>query len=194
MTPVQGNCDSHNGRSDNGRDRRRVPIEAKNCMTKPFNEYACLRDCLIRWHYGEIATGWPVPSGGTRFEDMHLLAVSPPVNNHLPAAGDCLLWRGSLTGGGYAQRQRHRQAYLEANRLGHTPHNINHLCHRPFCVQPGHLYEGDAQDNADDKRVKEGVNLRYAGGQATGRGRLEAEGLVDTLVPPWPSNQATLGS
>ena len=70
---------SHNGRSDNGRDRRRVPIEAKNCMTKPFNEYACLRDCLIRWHYGEIATGWPVPSGGTRFEDMHLLAVSPPV-------------------------------------------------------------------------------------------------------------------
>ena len=152
---------SHKVRYDNGRDRRRVPIEAKTRMTKPFNEYPCLRDCLIRWHYGEIATAWPVPPGGTRFEDMHLLAVPPPVNNHLPAAGDCLLWRGSLTGGGYAQGQRHRQAYLKANWLGHTPHNINHLCHRPFCVQPGHLYEGDAQDNADDRRVKEGKGLTF---------------------------------
>ena len=172
------------------------PNEANSRMTKPFNEYACLRDCLIRWHYGEIATAWPVPSGGTRFEDMHLLTVPPPVNNHLPAAGDCLLWRGSLTGGGYAQGQRHRQAYLEANCLGHTPHNINHLCHRPFCVQPGHLYGGDAQDNADDRRAKEGKGLTFdmLGGQATGRGSLEADRLVDTLVPPWPSDQATRSS
>ena len=130
-------------------------------MTKPFNEYACLRGCLIRWHYGDIAMAWPVPPGGTRFVDMHLLAVPPPVNNHLPAAGDRLLWRGPLTGGGYAQGQRHRQAYLEANRLGHTTHNINHLCHRPFCVQPGHLYEGDAQDNADDRRAKEGRRVTF---------------------------------
>ena len=135
--------------------------EANNRMTKPFNEYACLRDCLIRWHYGDIATAWLVPPGGSRFQDTHLLAVPPPVNNYLPAAGPCLLWRGPLTSGGYAQGQRHRQAYLEANRLGHTPHNINHLCHRPFCVQPGHLYEGDAQDNADDRRTKEGRGLTF---------------------------------
>ena len=81
----------HQGRGGrNGTDSR---------MTRPFNEHACLRDCLIRWHYGEIATAWPVPPGGTRVEDMHLLAVPPPVNNHLPAAGDCLLWRGPLTRG-----------------------------------------------------------------------------------------------
>ena len=130
-------------------------------MTRPFNEHACLRDCLIRWHYGEIATAWPVPPGGTRVEDMHLLAVPPPVNNHLPAAGDCLLWRGPLTPGGYAQRQRHRQAYLEANRVERTASNVNHLCHRPFCVQPSHLYEGNAQDNADDRQAKEGKGLTF---------------------------------
>ena len=29
---------------------------------------------------------------------------------------------------------------------------MNHLCDRPYCFQPSHLYAGDQQDNADDRQ------------------------------------------
>ena len=38
---------------------------------------------------------------------------------------------------------------------------VNHLCPRPFCLQPGHLYAGDGQDNADDRRAHDGSYLRF---------------------------------
>ena len=31
---------------------------------------------------------------------------------------------------------------------------VNHLCHRPFCIQPAHLYLGDAQSNAEDRQAR----------------------------------------
>ncbi len=30
---------------------------------------------------------------------------------------------------------------------------ISHLCNRPYCIQPSHLYAGTAQDNSDDARA-----------------------------------------
>ena len=30
---------------------------------------------------------------------------------------------------------------------------VNHLCNRPFCVQPAHLYEGTAKQNAEDHQA-----------------------------------------
>ena len=30
---------------------------------------------------------------------------------------------------------------------------INHLCNRPYCVQPTHIYAGDQQDNKDDSKI-----------------------------------------
>ena len=68
-----------------------------------------------------------------------------PVNNILWVWDDCLIWRKELSAGGCASGQRHRQAYMETGRvarLGENGGNILHLCHRPFCLQPGHLYEG----------------------------------------------------
>ena len=32
---------------------------------------------------------------------------------------------------------------------------VNHLCHRPFCVQPAYLYLGDAQTNAEDRKARQ---------------------------------------
>ena len=43
--------------------------------------------------------------------------------------------------------------------IPHTTSTISATA--PFAFQPGHLYEGDAQDNADDKRVKEGKGLTF---------------------------------
>ena len=31
---------------------------------------------------------------------------------------------------------------------------INHLCNRPFCIQPAHLYEGTAQENSEDRQAE----------------------------------------
>ena len=31
---------------------------------------------------------------------------------------------------------------------------VHHLCHRPYCIQPGHLYSGTPQQNALDRYVR----------------------------------------
>ena len=47
----------------------------------------------------------------------------------------------------------HRAVYEQTR--GEIPDGkqINHLCDRPYCFQPSHLYAGTAQDNADDARL-----------------------------------------
>ena len=124
------------------------------------NEQECTRDCLVRWHYGEAAMAGLPPERGTTIRDRDLFSVPSPVNNALYAYGDCLLWRGPLNSGGYAGN-RHRQVYEEASREKLRPgEQVNHLCQRPFCLQSGHLYAGDKQDNSDDRKAHDGSYLR----------------------------------
>lgn len=47
----------------------------------------------------------------------------------------------------------HRVAYVQAIGKISSEQQVNHLCDRPYCVQPAHLYAGDHQDNADDARL-----------------------------------------
>ena len=124
-------------------------------------EQECIRDCLVRWYYGEAATAGLSPDRGTTIHDRDLFPVPPPINNALYAYGDCLLWRGPLNSGGYAGN-RHRQVLEEVSgeKLRHGQ-QVNHLCQRPFCLQPGHLYAGDKQDNADDRKAHDGSYLRF---------------------------------
>ena len=62
---------------------------------------------------------------------------------------------------GYAGN-RHRQVFEEVFREKlRSGQQVNHLCQRPFCLQPGHLYAGDKQDNADDRRAHDGRYLRF---------------------------------
>ena len=50
--------------------------------------------------------------------------------------------------------------------------NVLHLCHRRCCVQPAHLYAGDAEDNSKDRK------LRYSEvGQSIGFG-FEYDSLI----------------
>ena len=135
------------------------PRQTRN--RSPNKEQECTRDCLIRWYYGEAATAGLPPERGTTIRDRDLFPVPPPVNNALYAYGDCLLWRGALNSGGYAGH-RHRQVFEEVSREKlHHGQQVNHLCQRPFCLQPGHLYAGDKQDNADDRKAHDGSYLRF---------------------------------
>ena len=155
-------------------------------MNTHKNEHECHRDCLIRWYYGEAATAGLPPERGTTVRDQDLYAVPPPVNNHLYAYGDCLLWRGPLNWGGYAGN-RHRQTFEEISGEKLQPsQQINHLCQRPFCLQPGHLYAGDKQDNADDRRAHDGSYLRFdmLDGNRVPAGARE-------IRPWWKEQQAT---
>ncbi len=76
-----------------------------------------------------------------------------------------MIWRHGLNADGYGRGSfpcgeylAHRQAFRQTGRRS-PKSNILHLCHRPYCIQPSHLYEGDAHDNADDRklRVQEGL-------------------------------------
>ena len=150
------------------------------------NEYECLRDCLVRWHYGESATAGLPPERGTTIRDSDLFPVPPPINNALYAYGDCLIWRGPLNSGGYAGH-RHRQVLEEVfGEKLRSGQQVNHLCQRPFCLQPGHLYAGDKQDNSDDRKAHDGSYLRFdmIDGNRVPAGAWE-------VSPWWKERQAT---
>lgn len=67
--------------------------------------------------------------------------------------GDCLLFRGKLNKGGYGRLSRGRFAHREAYRrvYGNGVGQVNHLCGRPSCFQPAHLYEGTKAQNKEDE-------------------------------------------
>ena len=64
--------------------------------------------------------------------------------------------------------------------------SILHLCHRPFCVQPAHLYEGTAKENSEDRKALNTKGWSYpTWGHDWGPAR---EGLHRAPVgrlPPW---------
>ena len=51
------------------------------------------------------------------------------------------------------QTLAHRTVYTQTR--GQIPEGkqINHLCNRPYCVQPSHLYAGTDRDNKDDSQI-----------------------------------------
>jgi len=69
----------------------------------------------------------------------------------------CWEWTGTMMGGGYGQmsvNNRNEGAHRISYRLhnGEIPEGafICHTCHNPPCVNPDHLYAGDAASNAQD--------------------------------------------
>ena len=88
--------------------------------------------------------------------------VGFPLPRNLQASphGDCLIWVASLNDDGYGvgtfpsgEKLAHREAFLDSR--GYAGENVLHLCHRPYCIQPSHLYAGSKQDNADDRRLRQ---------------------------------------
>ena len=97
-----------------------------------------------------------------------VVAVEPPFNLDDSPAGECLIWRGGLHEDGYgiitadgAQRRAHRVAYESAGGVIQDGQTLNHLCHRPFCVQPAHLYAGDHASNTRDRQIRKQTQLAH---------------------------------
>ena len=127
-------------------------------------DYRNERDMVIRRWYGHKPLGrnpipertWvegPIsPADGFGIENL--------VNAPIPLFGHCLAWRYALNSEGYGTQiidgERflvHRAVYKQTRGEIPSGKQINHLCDRPYCFQPNHLYAGTARDNADDARL-----------------------------------------
>ena len=82
-------------------------------------------------------------------------------HGYTEGAGGCWDWAGSINPKGrpilnHQGRtiQAHRATYMVW--VGDIPEGlqINHLCDRPVCVNPDHLYAGTHQENMDDKVLR----------------------------------------
>ena len=80
-----------------------------------------------------------------------------------------MIWKYPLTHEGYGyltiDRKRalaHRVVFIQTR--GEIPGGmqVNHLCNRPYCVQPSHLYAGSKQDNKDDSQIFTKEELLHA--------------------------------
>jgi hypothetical protein len=92
--------------------------------------------------------------------------------------GDCWIWQGSKTRGGYGQfrwrfgwrRQRfyaHRAMYMAVH--GSIPAGmwILHTCDVRACVNPAHLYAGTNAQNVADRLQRGRPNVRHRGPKLT---------------------------
>ena len=87
-----------------------------------------------------------------------------PANLLAQPVGDCLIWTGQLNQDGYGVgnfpddvKLAHAQAYTQSRRARPGPRrSICHICNRPYCIQPSHLYEGDNKTNSDDRKLRVG--------------------------------------
>ena len=115
------------------------------------------RDYLLRHYYG--SDRGHRPRGRARIMEDDYRAVPIRVNLPTPVAGSCLIWRWGLDTGGYGKLSAgmaHRVAYEQAHGVQLGDGHVLHLFHRPFCVQPAHLYMGTAAQNVEDREARFG--------------------------------------
>ena len=109
-------------------------------------------------HYGQLQPGQRREASAQTITPSDYMAVPIPLNAPTPLASPCLIWRWGLGGRGYGMiggRYVHVVAYEQSRDCKvsrESGEQIDHLCHRSFCVQPAHLYLGDAQTNAEDRK------------------------------------------
>lgn len=98
-------------------------------------------------------------------------------------SGGCWLWMGT-TRAGYGratwrgkQRQAHALSWESVNGAVPPGLQINHLCHRRNCVNPGHLYAGTQVENMRD--MKEAGRAKSYRGSENGNSKItEADVLL----------------
>ena len=128
-----------------------------------MTDYKTERDAILRRWYGnnpqaqnpQASRLWPEP-----LRQNDYLGIPIPVNLPFLIWGSCLVWKYSLNQDGYGiirvdgkNELAHRAAYIQAKGPIPDGKQINHLCNRPYCVQPAHFYAGDQQDNRDDAEI-----------------------------------------
>ena len=108
-------------------------------------------------HYYQYPPGKSRPAGRIRESDY----MGAPFTQNMPTplAQPCLIWRWTLATSGYGEidgRGTHIIAFEQSRGTSVSPKDgdqVNHLCHRRFCIQPAHLYLGNAKTNSEDRRA-----------------------------------------
>ena len=109
-------------------------------------------------HFGQYHPGMRrnPDCGGIGPKDT--VGIPVPPNLVVPLNPPCLIWRWALRGGGYGTlngRPAHVLVFEQTRgRQLREGYQVNHLCNRPFCVQPAHLYEGTAKQNSEDRQAE----------------------------------------
>ena len=121
------------------------------------------RDAVLRrWYGGNPQHRDPSPRRNPEepIRDNDYLGIPVQTNTPFLIFGKCLVWKYGLNQDGYGYLRTdgkvqlaHRLAYAQAYGQILDGTQINHLCNRPYCLQPAHLYAGTHQDNKDDERV-----------------------------------------
>ena len=125
------------------------------------------RDILLN-HFHEVKMNEynspgikPVKDEKEIINEQDYLPITIPINLNIAIAGDCLIWIHSLQGQegypaiGKEQAYGNRVAYKMSR--GEDPKDkALHLCHRPYCIQPSHIYDGNATNNAADQKARQG--------------------------------------
>ncbi len=131
-------------------------------------DYRIERDAIIRRWYG----GNPGPQRRRKkgpITPADCLGIPLQVNPPFVSYGYCMVWKYTLNLGGYGflridgkQVLAHRAVFCQTR--GPIPEDlqVNHLCNRPYCVQPSHLYAGTRQDNKDDAQIFSKEHLIHA--------------------------------
>ena len=109
-------------------------------------------------HFGQYHPGNRRTSDDPRITPGDYVAIPVPMNITVPLNPPCLIWRWQLRGGGYGAlngKGAHLAAFEQTRKRRLRPEmQINHLCNRPFCIQPAHLYEGTPRQNSEDRQAE----------------------------------------
>ncbi len=125
-------------------------------MTTAQNQWKGQRDFWLD-HYLQNPNIERRHQGPIRESDYIGVPITP--NMPTPLAKPCLIWRWALSQNGYGTidgRGAHIIAYEQSRNCTASPKQgdqIDHLCHRRACIQPAHLYLGDAKTNAEDRKA-----------------------------------------
>ena len=136
-------------------------------------DYRTERDAVIqRWYGGNPQPRNPRPrrswSEGP-ITPADCFGVPMQVNSPFTPFGHCMVWKHGLNRDGYGfltiegkQELAHRAAFIQTRGQVPEDRQVNHLCNRPYCVQPSHLYAGTRQDNRDDSQIFNREELMHA--------------------------------
>ena len=135
--------------------------------------YRTERDAVIqRWYGGNPQPRNPRPHRSWKegpVTPADCFGVPMQVNSPFTPFGHCMVWKYGLNRDGYGvltiagkQELAHRAVFIQTRGQVPGDRQVNHLCNRPYCVQPSHLYAGTGQDNKDDSQIFSKEELLHA--------------------------------
>ena len=140
-------------------------------------------------HFYQYFPGSRRPPNSPRITKRDYIGIPIPKNMPTPLGQPCLIWRWGLSNG-YGTLQgkgTHVVAFEQAGKGKVSEgEQVDHLCHRPFCLQPDHLYLGNNKTNAEDRQALSSGMIHYPTWELVGD-RLEKA----MLGPNWKEPQST---